>query len=267
MHTDFTYVIMPPGPDGTIGKFWIRGGKPSGDIGSSLVRVTSLTAPRAIFRRAKISIPNTPATQSAANAAGGPVTGTAALWAAQNEHAVMPSTPSGEGDANLVVCRAPQPFPGSSQSGPEVCLYNYEWLKVARNGKEVAPDGKTLIDKPTGTTPAAVTGPRPGTAEAVQCLLRQSPPACEQMFVGKASQVATAWVYVSAEQNFNRGPLISSNYWGRGSDVNIYLKSPGIIPKANLDVFDIKFAHRNYTFWISPPDADGKIRDVIVPVP
>ena len=115
--------------------------------------------------------------------------------------------------------------------------------------------------------PAANSGPRPGTVEAVQCLLRQSPPACEQMFVGKAGQVATAWVYVSAEQNFNRGPLISSNYWGRGSDVNIYLKSPGIIPKANLDVFDIKFAHRNYTFWISPPDADGKIRDVIVPVP
>lgn len=92
--------------------------------------------------------------------------------------AVMPNTPSGIGDPNTVVCRAPQPIPGSGQLGPQVCLHNSEWWKVAMNGKDVAPDGKSLIakatvDNPTGEgDPNAVTC---RTGKVVAPALRQLP--------------------------------------------------------------------------------------------
>jgi len=77
---------------------------------------------------------------------------------------VMPDTPSGEGDPNATVCRAPQHIAGSDQLGPQVCLHNSEWQKVAMNGKDLAPDGKTLIDRPTVDAPKG-----DGNPDAVAC--------------------------------------------------------------------------------------------------
>jgi hypothetical protein len=53
--------------------------------------------------------------------------------------AVVLNTPSGVGDPNTAVCRAPQPIPASGQLGPQVCFHNSEWWKMAMNGKDVAP--------------------------------------------------------------------------------------------------------------------------------
>ena len=78
---------------------------------------------------------------------------------------MVPNTPSGAaGDAEAIVCRAPQRFAGSEQIGPEVCGHNYEWLKLARNGKDLAADGKTAIDKPTVDNPKG-----DGDPDAVTC--------------------------------------------------------------------------------------------------
>jgi hypothetical protein len=33
-----------------------------------------------------------------------------------------------------------------------------------------------------------------------------------------------------------------------------------------MDIFDVKFAHVEYTFYISPADADGKIRALAIPL-
>ena len=77
---------------------------------------------------------------------------------------VVPNTPSGVGDPNAVVCRAPQPIPGSEQLGPQVCLHNSEWWKVAVNGKDVGPDGKSLIAKATVDNPTGH-----GDPDAVTC--------------------------------------------------------------------------------------------------
>jgi hypothetical protein len=78
--------------------------------------------------------------------------------------AVMPDTPSGEGDPNITICRSPQRLSGTDQLGPQVCLRNDEWWKVAMNGKDIAPDGKTLIDRPTVDTPKG-----DGNPDAVTC--------------------------------------------------------------------------------------------------
>jgi hypothetical protein len=35
-------------------------------------------------------------------------------------------------------------------------------------------------------------------------------------------------------------------------------------PTKEMDIFDVKFAHVEYTFYISPADAEGKIRALTV---
>jgi hypothetical protein len=78
---------------------------------------------------------------------------------------MVANTPSGAaGDAQAIVCRAPQRFSGRDQLGPEVCGHNYEWLKLARNGQDLAADGKTLIDKPMVDNPKG-----DGDPDAVTC--------------------------------------------------------------------------------------------------
>jgi beta-lactamase regulating signal transducer with metallopeptidase domain len=83
---------------------------------------------------------------------------------AGTDDVVVANTPSGVGDPNAIVCRAAQRFAGSDQFGPEACGHNYEWWKLAINGKDLAADGKTLIDKPTVDHPRGE-----GDPEAVTC--------------------------------------------------------------------------------------------------
>ncbi|HZQ39913.1 MAG TPA: hypothetical protein VFA87_03940 [Rhizomicrobium sp.] len=77
---------------------------------------------------------------------------------------VMAQTPTGAGDPNAVLCRAPQYIPGSGKIGPELCLHNSEWWKLAANGKDIAADGETLIDRPAVANPTGE-----GDPEAVTC--------------------------------------------------------------------------------------------------
>ena len=110
-------------------------------------------------------------------------------------------------------------------------------------------------------------GPRPGTVEAMQCLVlvRQEPAECVKMFVGSAQRIATPWVFVSAEQKFQRGGLVSSTFWGRASDSNMFdVKAMRALPTKEMDIFDVKFAHTEYTFYVSPADAEGKIRALTI---
>ena len=117
--------------------------------------------------------------------------------------------------------------------------------------------------------PPAASGPRPGTVQAMHCLVgvRQDPAECMKMFRGGAQTIATPWVFVGAERNFQRGPLVSSSFWGRASETNMFdTKAMRGWPVREMDIFDVKFAHVEYTFYISPADADGKIRALAIPL-
>jgi beta-lactamase regulating signal transducer with metallopeptidase domain len=86
---------------------------------------------------------------------------------------VMANTPSGmDGDPNARVCRAPQRVAGSDQYGPEACGYNWEWQKLAMNGKDLAWDGKTLIDRPTVRNPKGEGDPDAITCRTPQFIMR-----------------------------------------------------------------------------------------------
>lgn len=114
----------------------------------------------------------------------------------------------------------------------------------------------------------ATPGPRPGTVEAMRCLVRQdTSDACKTMFQGGARKIAMSWVFQNPERDFKRGRLISSSYWGRASDTNRFdAKILTNQPTREMDIFDVKFAHVEYTFYISPADTDGKIRALAIPL-
>jgi len=69
------------------------------------------------------------------------------------------------------------------------------------------------------------------------------------------------WMFENPDRDFKRGPLVSSSCWGRASDSNRFDARILIDqPTKEMDIFDVKFAHVEYTFYIAPADADGKIR-------
>lgn len=107
--------------------------------------------------------------------------------------------------------------------------------------------------------------PRPGTLQAMQCLTRQAPEGCEKMFVGRAWVAARPWVYQNPNRDFSRGPLVSASYWGRAQkdnafDARILINQP----TTEMDLYDVKFAHIEYTFYIAPAGSDGKINAVAI---
>jgi hypothetical protein len=72
-------------------------------------------------------------------------------------------------------------------------------------------------------------------------------------------------VFANVNRDFKRGAFVSSNFWGRAADSNIYDARAMIHqPTSEMDIFDVKFAHVKYTFYISPADADGKIQALAI---
>jgi beta-lactamase regulating signal transducer with metallopeptidase domain len=108
----------------------------------------------------------------ALNAAGGSPKTFTTPSDAGTDAVVMANTPSGEGDPNTIVCRAPQRIAGSGQFGPEACGHNYEWQKLAMSGKDLAWDGKTLIDRPTVRNPKGEGDPDTITCRTPQFIMR-----------------------------------------------------------------------------------------------
>ena len=102
--------------------------------------------------------------------------------------------------------------------------------------------------------------PRTGTEAAMQCLLGQGPKRCERMFVGRAMTAAQPWVWPNLTRDVDRGPLEFSKYWGQASSRNVF--DERVLHSQmtdDMDIFDVKFAHQEWTIYIAPADADGKI--------
>ena len=90
---------------------------------------------------------------------------------------VMAETPTGAGDPDTIVCRAPQPIAGGGQVGPQVCHHNYVWWEMTMSGEDLAPDGRTLIDRPTVANPTGEGDPNAVTCRTSKSAIRA--PVCE----------------------------------------------------------------------------------------
>ena len=100
------------------------------------------------------------------------------------------------------------------------------------------------------------------TAPALHCLLDTGPNQCGKVFVARASMAARPWIYPNQNLRFSLGPLDSATYVHSLSGSQLY--RVGLINWDGADVYDVKFQHQEKTFYISPPEADGKIRYLAV---
>jgi hypothetical protein len=73
-------------------------------------------------------------------------------------------TPSGEGDPNSIVCRAPEKLSDSDAFGPKACAPNSIWAELTAKGRDLGPDAKTVIDRPMFDEPNGE-----GNPDAVTC--------------------------------------------------------------------------------------------------
>jgi len=95
---------------------------------------------------------------------------------------VMPITPSGVGDPDAIVCRAPQALADSGAMGPQVCMHNSVWARLTATGQDLSADGKSVFLRPTVAEPTgegnpdAVTCRRP--AEITASRSRRGPEVC-----------------------------------------------------------------------------------------
>jgi hypothetical protein len=93
------------------------------------------------------------------------VLATPALAASDDQsYPVMADTPSGLGDPNAIVCRAPQPLRGSNAMGPKICIHNSVWARLSLTGQDLAADGKSVFARNTVTDPTGE-----GNPDAVTC--------------------------------------------------------------------------------------------------
>jgi hypothetical protein len=75
----------------------------------------------------------------------------------------LPFTPSGYGEPEAVMCRAPQPLPQGGL-GPKLCMRNSVWLKLTDTASDLSADGKTVFARETVAEPSGK-----GHPEAVTC--------------------------------------------------------------------------------------------------
>jgi hypothetical protein len=75
----------------------------------------------------------------------------------------LPFTPSGYGEPEAVVCRAPQRLPGGGM-GPKLCMRNSVWLKLTDTASDLSADGRTVFARETVADPSGK-----GHPEAVTC--------------------------------------------------------------------------------------------------
>lgn len=110
----------------------------------------------------------------------------------------------------------------------------------------------------------------PGSREALQCLLDIGPDHCGKIFVAGATGPARPWIYPNQGLRFSIGAVQSVSY--AGSILDGHQQSVSGKPlnwkrwdlSYPADIFDVKFTHQEMTFFISPPDADGKVRHMMI---
>jgi hypothetical protein len=54
-------------------------------------------------------------------------------------------TPKGEGDPDIIACRAPQQLPYSRLQGPEICKRNRDWAALYKTGMDISSDGASVV--------------------------------------------------------------------------------------------------------------------------
>ncbi len=98
------------------------------------------------------------------------------------------------------------------------------------------------------------------TAEVLRCLLAHGV-GCRHDFIARAGLSATPWLEWNATEDFELGALLSWHYAGT-EQANAYTTK--YLTGDTTDVYDVKFARRELTFYIVPPGPDGNVRRLFI---
>jgi hypothetical protein len=138
---------------------------------------------------------------------------------------VLAVTPSGEGNPDAIVCRAPQPLPTGGM-GPKVCIRNNIWARLTMTGQDLSADGRSVTLRPTVADPSgagdpdAVTCRRPMTSTASRttagpevCLSnrRWKDLAREEKRIDKDGQVVSTRIYGPGGAGHDGIPIVSAS--------------------------------------------------------
>jgi hypothetical protein len=113
-----------------------------------------------------------------------------------------------------------------------------------------AASAQTRVVKPHGETTAAL-----------MCLLDHVGDACKIDFAGGAQLAAARWLHWSPNREFALGDLVSAEYAYTQSQ-NAYTTKA--LAARTADVYHVKYKHQDYSFYIVPPGADGKILYMLI---
>ena len=138
---------------------------------------------------------------------------------------VLAVTPSGEGNPDAIVCRAPQAL-ASGGVGPKVCMHNNVWQRLTMTGQDLSADGKSVFLRPTVADPSgagdpeAVTCRRPMTSTASRttagpevCLSnrRWKDLAAQEKRIDKDGQVVSTRIYGPGGAGHDGIPIVSAS--------------------------------------------------------
>jgi len=94
------------------------------------------------------------------------------------------------------------------------------------------------------------------TAPALLFMLDHQGDRCKVDFSSGAQLAARDWLFWSPGKDLTLGALVSAEY-SHTQPQNAYTTKP--LAARTADVYYVKYRHQDFTFYIVPPEADGKI--------
>ena len=136
---------------------------------------------------------------------------TPALAAEASDPPVMPETPSGLGNPDAIVCRAPQAQPGSGAMGPRICMHNSVWIQLTMTGKDLSADGKSVFLRPTVADPTGE-----GNPDAITCRAPAPVTASRTRHGPEACFTNRFWATLASRQQrvHSNGQIVSTRMTG-----------------------------------------------------
>jgi hypothetical protein len=99
------------------------------------------------------------------------------------------------------------------------------------------------------------------SVSALGCLLEHRRQECSERFVGGARRSSQFWLWWNSSKELELGPPETVAYAGT-QPPNAYTTK--YLDGRTADIYDVKYRHHQFTFYIAKPGPDGKIRFMLI---
>ena len=99
------------------------------------------------------------------------------------------------------------------------------------------------------------------SVSALACLIEHRRQECSARFVGSASRAAQFWLWWNSSKEMEIGAPLTADYAGTQPPNAYTIK---YLDGRKADVYDVKFRHHEFTFYIAKPEPDSKVRYMLI---